>query len=705
MKRGQITLFIIVGIVILLVLGLGITAWKYFALERPPEEKIVEETNSEVAPLRDFIKECLTSSGKHVFEEIGLHGGYYNPQDYGFVAIPGQPTNGRAFEPFPGQVLPYWTYVSTANSCLDCHVASEQPPLEGDVAPAVQFQAQQAITEEFTQCIADFEGFRNEFGIEAQSDPVVHIAFSEADTIATLTYVLRVQTPAGATVTMDDFTVQLGVPFKRAYTAAEQVRIASDVSHFFEGLTIETITLTAAGDPEPIPPPAGVTENSYDPGPFWTLQETTERVSLALESAVGIVQLFGSIDMDYVDTDDAEADAQYANYYFGISDPAPRVRANFLYLSSWEPYVRVHPGSQVIRPNMFSTGLPFLPPLKTKDFDYDVSYPVLVQLQVPTATDSYFFQFPIEVNMRNSNPLEYDPVLTLEPSTSFCDPSTWSGSTVAITVQDATGQPLAATVRYDCVSQSCSLGTVNGKLETQLPECIGGSLVAEKNGYVPAEEALESAADETAAVTLELTQFTTVTVEPVLYVAQKEAYTQNGEVKTRWSVGTQNEFTVDNTQKLIVLFTPKDNPDLTQVAIFPDGKATVDLYPGLYDVTAVLTATTATQHVIPAETRCYEAGGLTGLFSDEHCVDIPAIPLGGGDLTDPDTGETIPAENVMYLGGLQWDDATEPLELTQADLDGGNIRIPVVAINIAQITVVEDLDVFDRIDDFSKELK
>lgn len=72
-KRGQITIFIIIAIVIVVAIVL------VFVL-RPFKSQ--ETTDIEVAPIRDYVDNCVKSTLVDGIRLIGLQGGYFVPEDY-----------------------------------------------------------------------------------------------------------------------------------------------------------------------------------------------------------------------------------------------------------------------------------------------------------------------------------------------------------------------------------------------------------------------------------------------------------------------------------------------------------------------------------------------------------------------------------------------------------------------------------------------
>jgi len=90
-KRGQVTIFIILGILILIIVG------SFFLIRSYSEEKRAETEAEKVqqaiqmsASIKHYIESCLDSTGKKALLFVGKHGGYYElpPQSDTFFLMP-----------------------------------------------------------------------------------------------------------------------------------------------------------------------------------------------------------------------------------------------------------------------------------------------------------------------------------------------------------------------------------------------------------------------------------------------------------------------------------------------------------------------------------------------------------------------------------------------------------------------------------------
>ena len=72
-KRGQVTFFIIIGIILLIILGI------YFALRATlTNEQIIEPA---FAPIKNHVDSCIESTARQALYELGQNSGYLYPPE------------------------------------------------------------------------------------------------------------------------------------------------------------------------------------------------------------------------------------------------------------------------------------------------------------------------------------------------------------------------------------------------------------------------------------------------------------------------------------------------------------------------------------------------------------------------------------------------------------------------------------------------
>lgn len=111
-------------------------------------------------------------------------------------------------------------------------------------------------------------------------------------------------------------------------------------------------------------------------------------------------------------------------------------------------------------------------------FVYDLRYPVLIQIY----RGDEIFQFPISIIIDDNVPRESKATINLfSPSIDVCKDKLTEFS---VSVFDSNLEFIDANVSYECLYDKCDIGeTINGGLKKMFPACGNGNLVVEKEGY------------------------------------------------------------------------------------------------------------------------------------------------------------------------------------------------------------------------------
>ena len=153
-KRGQITIFIVVGILILFAVGFVI-----FAAKIQPGLQITAEDESEI---QQFIGFCLEDEARAAIESVAIQGGYWQvPED---IAI-----NEKAYFSFikGGQPkIPLWYYreklVIPSKSFIESEISNR-------VASTIE------------SCFQNFEVFENKYELTLPTNFTVETVISKQD--------------------------------------------------------------------------------------------------------------------------------------------------------------------------------------------------------------------------------------------------------------------------------------------------------------------------------------------------------------------------------------------------------------------------------------------------------------------------------------------------------------------------------------------
>ncbi|MCK4589765.1 MAG: hypothetical protein KAT77_04930 [Nanoarchaeota archaeon] len=212
-KRGQITIFIIIGVILLIAVAL-ILLLRSTTVEKEleVEEKAAQELPSELAPIESYIQSCLEKASEEALWQVGAQGGYIN--------IPDPKTT------FQGQDLPY---------LLDGTI-SNYPTLS-----EIERQTADKIVEKFENC-SDLSIFEKiGFNITKLGATQVNITIANESTFIKLTYPLSIKKGKSETK-IDIFIVRLPIRLGTLYysslelikktIATQPYNIAQDCSSY-----------------------------------------------------------------------------------------------------------------------------------------------------------------------------------------------------------------------------------------------------------------------------------------------------------------------------------------------------------------------------------------------------------------------------------------------------------------------------------------
>ena len=146
-KRGQLTLFIIIGIMMLLS-----SAMVFYIKDRIANkesfEDLVGDIPMEVAPVKEFVEKCMYDLGKQAIILIGENGGYVY-EDAIVDVTPNNPTESEGIEIMEGTgvVIPYWYYLEGSDECQtltsgECYFTTGYPPAPGSKGDPLSMENQ-----------------------------------------------------------------------------------------------------------------------------------------------------------------------------------------------------------------------------------------------------------------------------------------------------------------------------------------------------------------------------------------------------------------------------------------------------------------------------------------------------------------------------------------------------------------------------------
>jgi len=708
-KRGQITVFIIIAIMLLM----GVSVYIYLSEEKEVKEEyiipLLKEAPEAAKPVFNYVQLCLRDTARSGLRAIGDHGGYIDISD--FEVNPVNPTEGNAvmFTPGSDLIVPYWYHLSSKNNCEQrgqCDYSTERPPLSREQGSnSIEEQLDKFMNENIEYCFRDFRDFEHRgITVRILGEPDARTTITERGVAFFLKLSLEV-IKAGATYEISEFFYEEPLPLKEMYDVATEI-LNVQINHSFLERHILNLMSMSQGMDKPLPPYAK-TEFEMGIGKIWIKSEIKKTIR---DNILPQVQLFrvANVGMtNWIDTSgNPFTDTIFnLNMVVPLKEPHPELGATFLYLPVWEPYFNLNCEGEICTSDSLNNFFIMLIGLQKYQFVYDLSFPVLLQIVYPSAFEysGYNFKLFFEVNLRNNKPLKlYNFSLALAdlsiPSqrTMLCDNEMRTSGEITVNVNSGVSHgPGAnapvdkASVGFYCGKEKCIMGnTQQGTLISKFPRCLNGVVEVFKDDYQSAAVDFSVVDDEdrTLDITLEPFRYVNVTVykKPVIKSGQAFNYRPDlaGPLRA-------------NEEAIIVLTKQKDNQyeqafttfitavgnDMSKDSPCPkdplqpipktETRENIQILPGSYD--AMVTVFSYEDIVIPKETR--EVGWPGEDF------DMPEMVFG--------------CEQAFPMGST-----TFPVTIDKVELDLGNRLMLFAPVFDLQATPenqrkVEDLDGID----------
>ena len=431
LRKGQVTIFIIIGIILLI--SAGIFIYLYQAkIVRPFEEVTVPSVAKaplEVMPVYDFVSACVELSGKEALRRVGDYGGYVDSSH--FLYNPFMPTEGDAvqFSPDSDLVIPYWWHLKSSNDCVgDCVFSTHRPELHrsaGKVSIAAQLD--RYVNENLKDCLAGFSSFvEQNFEFDELGPVETETTISKDAVYFVVKYPLRISR-AGQSWDLREFLAVADLNLGRIYELALEITNLEAEHKWLEHFTVEMIDSFSALDRNMLPPMHDF-DIDFGPGVVWVRSKAESALQEILAGYVPLLQVGNTRMYMPISAPDSaggqsvrDSKLYEALYNRGLLIPLEKdftdIGVSFAYLPWWKPYFDMNCEGEVCLPQSVSISSMFLMVgLHKYAFSYDVSYPVLVEVRDFDAFkgEGYSFKFFIEANVRNNAamPSEFRP---LEP--------------------------------------------------------------------------------------------------------------------------------------------------------------------------------------------------------------------------------------------------------------------------------------------------
>ncbi|MCF7798316.1 hypothetical protein K9M74_00265 [Candidatus Woesearchaeota archaeon] len=418
-KRGQVTLFVIVGAIILLAAALVFFVSRQVTEDRPGVKE--PEVSLEARPAMELIERCLEQTAKEALVNVGKRGGALTVSPV--LAEPSYRGESVSFAP---NTIPFWRYLANCDNPSGCEQSKQYPlcdpasdncfgVLAGD--NSIEEQLEEYVITHVDSCVNDFVGLNEVYNLEMIGEPSADVLFGNGKTTFTLSYPTRITSQSNADVKLvDDYITSFDVNLLGMYDVAQEIITFEKEYNYYERQTMNLVSYYSGIDSELLPPVAQMELVGTEE--LWVLPEVKEIMQYDVLPFMGLIRFSNMENAQRLYQ--KEDLGEYTLFAQGIYDmmfpatsntPYPyEVTHHYLYE---DIFFSINDGSMLIRPDDLLAGTPlfdviksFIPGLKDYSFKYHISYPLVIQIHDPEAFDGegYDFQFAIEINVRNNEP-------------------------------------------------------------------------------------------------------------------------------------------------------------------------------------------------------------------------------------------------------------------------------------------------------------
>ena len=644
MQRGQVTLFVVLGIALVLAVGV-------FVFVRQQGERIEIEVPGEVQSqgqqeVRQFMDSCIRDAVINGVEMIRLQGGY--------ITIPAGVTTIRLKDPDSHQIV-------EQNGMKRVTIDPNGPGndlalwLDSDnrliIPPPLYIEESLSnyVEKSVERCADGLSSFESQGYSVELGPPSAATEFTDEITVR-IDYPMKLQRQ-DVQFEEKEFIYRLPINLKEVLLMAMGLTLQEYYHTYLEADAKNILMLYAYDGREStksLPPITHTSAGEECDTVTWTVPQVKQVLQQKFEENIPYIQVAGYGDAlpDGVTELEAGVYKSFIHTLLGSHQPGEvRFRMEQDYFN-----FDISPKSGIqIEPDVHTgTGLPFLPMFCNVryQFKYTLKFPVVadivyapnpgLNLEGKTIDSRKRFVMPLALGVfvcgnqarKCTGAPAYlaDVAQTLEQfgdtgiGASYCDEDkrVVQPQTITLTGRD-TGAPVDGTVFYSCVTGQCLLGTTTGgALEAAFPPCMNGELSAVAPGYAPAKKVQTLLVDTPeGALPLELEPYKALNVQ-VKAVSVRELFQSR---LCGSPVTDPEQVAIDAEGRFDVIISSKQGPAQFMLG-YPETKE-VQLVSGDYFFSSMVQGKATLvdsevegEKVSPTKTGPYEGTWMYGSYSD-----------------------------------------------------------------------------------------
>jgi hypothetical protein len=662
-KRGQVTVFVILGLIVFLVVFISIM----FLFQRPQEpddpDILTPHQSAIIQPIERDIHYCIHDLGKEIINEIGLTGGRTTNTNLMRGVEPAY--LNEALELIPGSdiIIPFWAYYEGPPDCTNCNLIMSIPELTGPSQYTIESQIKNHINNNILECMNEFQAHTTDKDIIAGT-PNSNVVFTNEAVLINLDWPINIVLSADETININKFSNEIDVKLKKMYelsrTLLMQLILLDDEPHI-EKTTIQMLKLVSLkGQNAEIPPLIPEESSSTGTYNFWLLSQTKNLIKQLLYENTNYIQVKGSKNAYYPATGNDLYDNIYGAFEFdpliNDYDYLKETKIRFHFYEHWPIHLKISPSrGELITPQRVPVKVPLMGDIgrTVYDFSYDLTYPVLVTLDDTTSYEGegYSFQFAITTSIYNNAPrdMELNDSMQIEVEEEYDGGfGSHDQRTIPVNIRlinAYTGQPIEEDlpIIYSCGDVSLYVGNMReegtSSINTIVPPCVDGTFYVERYDLQSEAETMNLEVGESYGIDINVYFEQEVPISlGTLRFAPTGTPPINLDDSRGWITALsegQGISPLDEEEILVMLTRIKENPqdtDFFRVLNFNENiKQEVGLVPGKYELILVSTVNLNENNII-IEERNYTIDGDPNIVTMDEIVFNESIFIGNLDL-------------------------------------------------------------------------
>lgn len=459
MKKGQVSVYIIIALVLALLIVFLFTIGNEVGQDDIPQD---------LRPVFDYYGECIKAEADLAVDLAGVGGGRIFVEDY---------APGSEYAPFSshlnflGSPVEYW-YTIQGNGIIREDVPARSE-IEAEIARFVE--------QRLRNC--DFEYFYNQGYEIGLGDAIVNVEILENKVEVTVDSELVVS-KEDETAERESHYVEVISKLGRFYDIAREIYVGEKQEAFLEDYAVDVLYNYAPVD--------GV---EIQCGPkIWQTGQVMEDLRTGLQENIQTIRFDGN----YYEL--SGEDREYFVYDLNVDEAV-----NLLYLKDWPSKIEIHGdgvddelmvGEPVgTQEGMGAMGFCYVP----YHFIYDVQFPVMVQVY----DGDELFQFPVVVIIDKNMPREalLGEAYIEDNEFELCE---FMEEDMTVNLYDSNLNRVDGNVSFECFNQKCRLGeSRGGVLRTGAPACVNGYLHIRAEGFADKKHLVSSSRENFVEVVLD----------------------------------------------------------------------------------------------------------------------------------------------------------------------------------------------------------